>query len=164
MDKEAYFQSVYEAQFALGKKTGACLSAQYLALEAFIQRSEEWHYSWWPIVGITPEAWCQLQRLAQRRRRSKVINTRGIIRAHLHDRVERGRALFRRDTPLRDAWQFYETRDSTILALSMERDKVSDIDWLPLAPDILGQQAHPTPVITMQRFHNMRTALNQSAA
>lgn len=39
MDKAAYFQSVYEAQFALGKKTGACLSAQYLALEAFLQRN-----------------------------------------------------------------------------------------------------------------------------
>jgi len=56
MDKAAYFQSVYEAQFALGKKTGACLSAQYLALEAFLQRSPDWHYQWWPIVGITPKA------------------------------------------------------------------------------------------------------------
>jgi len=44
MDKAAYFQSVYEAQFALGKKTSACLSAQYLALEAFLQRSPDWHY------------------------------------------------------------------------------------------------------------------------
>ena len=42
MDKEGYFQSVYETQFALGKKTGACLSAQYLALEAFLQRSPAW--------------------------------------------------------------------------------------------------------------------------
>lgn len=46
MDKAAYFQSVHEAQFALGKKTGACLSAQYLALEAFLQRSPAWHYQW----------------------------------------------------------------------------------------------------------------------
>jgi hypothetical protein len=61
MDKAAYFQSVYEAQFALGKKTGACLSAQYLALEAFLQRSPDWHYQWWPIVGITPKAWFILQ-------------------------------------------------------------------------------------------------------
>ena len=44
MDKAAYFQSVYEEQFALGKKTGACLSAQYLALEAFLQRNDEWHF------------------------------------------------------------------------------------------------------------------------
>lgn len=35
MDKATYFQSVYEAQFALGKKMGAAVSAQILALEAF---------------------------------------------------------------------------------------------------------------------------------
>ena len=56
MDKAAYFQSVYEAQFALGKKTGACLSAQYLALEAFLQRNDEWHFQWRPTVGISSRA------------------------------------------------------------------------------------------------------------
>ena len=43
MDKVGYFQAVYETQFALGKKTGACLSAQYLALEACLQRCCDWH-------------------------------------------------------------------------------------------------------------------------
>ena len=92
MDKVEYFQSIYEAQFALGKKTGACLSAQYLALEAFLQRSNDWHFHWWPIVGISAAAWKLLQHRAAGTHRNRLLSTRGIIRAHLYDRVERGRA------------------------------------------------------------------------
>ena len=118
MDKAAYFQSVYEAQFALGKKTGACLSAQYLALEAFLQRSPNWHYQWWSIIGITPRAWLTLRQRAAETASTRMISTRGLIRAHLHDRVARGRTLFERHAPLPDAWYFYEARDTTVLALT----------------------------------------------
>ncbi len=54
MDKATYFQSGYEVQFALGKKLGAAVSAQTLALEAFIQRSA--HQQSWraPIPRHTP--------------------------------------------------------------------------------------------------------------
>lgn len=99
MDKAAYFQSVYEAQFALGKKTGACLSAQYLALEAFLQRNDEWHFQWWPIVGISIRAWELLQQRAAQSGGNRMLSTQGIIRTHLHDRVARGRTLFERGTP-----------------------------------------------------------------
>ncbi|MEK9533909.1 MAG: hypothetical protein VW104_03485, partial [Halieaceae bacterium] len=75
MDKAAFFQSVYEAQFALGKKTGACLSAQYLALEAFLQRNDEWHFPWWPIVGISSGAWSLLQQRATQSGGNRVLST-----------------------------------------------------------------------------------------
>ena len=100
MDKAAHFQSVCEAQFALGKKTGACLSAQYLALEAFLQRNPNWHYQWWPIAGIAPKAWFILQTRAAANPRIRMIPTHGLIRAHLYDRVKRGRELFERESPL----------------------------------------------------------------
>ena len=164
MDKAAYFQSVYEAQFALGKKTGACLSAQYLALEAFLQRSREWHYQWWPIIGITPNAWFTLQTRAKVNKPSRLISTRGLIRTHLHDRVERGRALFERDAPLADAWHFYETRDAAVLALTKERDVVASLPWLAVYPELFGRQTSAIPTITQKRFAALKTALNREAA
>ena len=84
MDKAAYFQSVYEAQFALGKKTGACLSAQYLALEVFLQRNDEWHFQWWPIVGISIHAWELLQQRAAQSGGNRMLSTQGIIRTHYY--------------------------------------------------------------------------------
>jgi len=164
MDKAAYFQSVYEAQFALGKKTGACLSAQYLALEAFLQRSPDWHYQWWPIVGITPKAWFILQTRAAANPRSRMIPTHGLIRAHLHDRVERGRGLFERESPLPDAWHFYEARDAAVLALTEERDKVADIPWRALDPECFGQQTSGVPTITRKKLTALQASLNQMAA
>jgi hypothetical protein len=160
MDKIGYFQSIYEAQFALGKKTGACLSAQYLALEAFLQRNPKWHYQWWPIVGITSEAWSTLQTRASSQSSNRVINSQGLIRAHLYDRVKRGRALFERDTPLPDAWHFYEARDATVLAVTEERNAVARCPWLPLNPEVLGQQGTGVPVITRKRFNALRNALS----
>ena len=164
MDKAAYFQSVYEAQFALGKKTGACLSAQYLALEAFLQRSSDWHYQWWPIIGITPKAWFILQTRAAANPRGRMIPTHGLIRAHLHDRVERGRALFQREAPLPDAWHFYEARDAALLALTEERDQVATIPWLAVDPDCFGQQTSGVPTITRKRLTELQNSLNQKAA
>jgi hypothetical protein len=160
MDKIGYFQSIYEAQFALGKKTGACLSAQYLALEAFLQRNPEWHYHWWPIVGITSKAWSTLQTRASSQSSNRVISSQGLIRAHLYDRVKRGRALFERDVPLPDAWHFYETRDATVLAATEERNAVTQLPWLPLNPEVLGQQGTGVPVITRKRFNALRNALS----
>lgn len=164
MDKEAFFQSVYETQFALGKKTGACSSAQYLALEAFLQRSRDWHYHWWPIVGITPKAWFILQTRAAAGKRSRVLPTRGLIRAHLYDRVARGRTLFEREAPLPEAWHFYASRDATIVALIEEREKIAGISWLALDPELFGQQSGNTPTITRKRFAAMQSALNKKAA
>ena len=164
MDKATYFQPVYEAQFALGKKTGACLSAQYLALEAFLQRSPDWHYQWWPIVGITPKAWFIIQTRAAANRRSRMIPTHGLIRAHLHDRVERGRELFERETPLPDAWYFYEARDAAVLALTEEREKVATIPWLALDSEYFGQQTSGVPTITRKRLTALQASLNQIAA
>jgi hypothetical protein len=164
MDKAAYFQSVYEAQFALGKKTGACRSAQYLALEAFLQRSPDWHYQWWPIVGITPKAWFIIQTRAAANTRSRMIPTHGLIRAHLHDRVARGRELFERESPLPDAWHFYEARDATVLAVTEERDKVATIPRLPLDSEYFGQQTGGVPAITRKRLAELQAALNQKAA
>jgi len=160
MDKIGYFQSIYEAQFALGKKTGACLSAQYLALEAFLQRNPEWHYQWWPIVGITSEAWSTLQTRASSPPINRAISCRGLIRAHLYDRVKRGRALFERDAPLPDAWHFYEERDATVLAVTEERNAVARLPWLPLNPEVLGQQGTGVPVITRKRYNALRNALS----
>jgi len=164
MDKEGFFQAVYESQFALGKKTGACLSAQYLALEAFLKRSPDWHYQWWPIIGITPAAWLLLRDRFGKSTKSAKAPTRGLIRAHLYDRVTRGRVLFERPQPLKHAWHFYESRDATILALIAERDSVADIDWLTLDPEIFGQQSSALPMITVKRFNAMAAALQPKAA
>ncbi len=112
MDKATYFQSVYEAQFALGKKIGAAVSAQILALEAFIQCSARWHFRWWPIVGITPNAWSTLQHRAMEKSSVSTVNNRGLIRAHRYNREARSRLLFEREAPLPDAWHIYESRDS----------------------------------------------------
>lgn len=164
MDKVGYFQSVYETQFALGKKIGACLSAQYLALEAFLQRSSDWHYQWWPIIGITPKAWLSLQKRAATKKRNRMLSTSGLIRVHLYDRVERGHTLFQRETPLPEAWHFYASRDATILALIEEREKIAGIPWLALDPDLFGQQSNNVPTITRKRFEAMECALNKKAA
>lgn len=164
MDKATYFQSVYEAQFALGKKTGAALSAQYLALEAFIQRSTQWHFRWWPIVGITPNAWSTLQQRALAKPNLSTISGRGLIRAHRYNRAVRGRELFERTVPLPEAWQFYESRDTTILALTKEREQVNDISWLALDPGIFGQQSSSVPTITRKRFEAMLQALTRKVA
>ena len=163
MDKEGYFQSVYETQFALGKKTGACSSAQYLALEAFLQRNPDWHYRWWPIIGITPKAWLILQTRAAVETRRRVIPTHGLIRAHLYDRVERGRELFERASPLHDAWHYYEARDAAVLALTEERDKVANIPWLALDPECFGQQTSGVPNITRKQLTALQASLNQIA-
>ncbi len=164
MDKVEYFQSIYEAQFALGKKTGACLSAQYLALEAFLQRSNDWHFHWWPIVGISAAAWKLLQHRAAGAHGNRVLSTRGIIRAHLYDRVERGRELFERDTPLPDAWHFYESRDITVLALIEERDDVQQVPWLPVDPALFGRQSSTVPQINLKRYESLAAAIHQKAA
>ena len=164
MDKAAYFQSVYEAQFALGKKTGACLSAQYLALEAFLQRSPDWHYQWWPIVGITPKAWFILQTRAAVETRRRMIPTHGLIRAHLYDRVERGRELFERASPVPHARHLHEARDAAVLALTEERDKVATVPWLALDPECFGQQTSGVPTITRKRLTALQARLNQKAA
>ena len=164
MDKAAYFQYVYEAQFALGKKTGACLSAQYLALEVFLQRNDEWHSQWWPIVGISIHAWELLQQRAAQSGGNRMLSTQGIIRTHLHDRVARGRTLFERETPLPDAWHFHEARDATVLALIKERDQVHQLSWLPLDPSLFGQQGSGVPSMTRKRFDALARAIHQQAA
>jgi hypothetical protein len=162
MDKATYFQSVYEAQFALGKKMGAAVSAQTLALEAFLQRSAHWHFRWWPVVGITPKAWSVLQRRAADK--PGTVNNRDLIRAHRYNREAGSRALFEREAPLPEAWHFYESREATILALTQEREKITDIGWLALDPKILGQQSSAAPTITRKRFTEMQLALRQEAA
>lgn len=164
MDKVDYFQSIYEAQFALGKKTGACLSAQYLALEAFLQRSNDWHFYWWPIVGVSSAAWKLLQHRAAGVKRSGLLSTRGIIRAHLYDRVQRGRELFERDTPLADAWHFYEARDDTVLALKEERDAIQQVPWVPVDPALFGRQSNTVPPMTLKRYEALAAAIDQEAA
>ncbi len=164
MDKVDYFQSIYEAQFALGKKTGACLSAQYLALEAFLQRSNDWHFHWWPIVGVSSAAWKLLQRRATEAKKSGLLSTRGIIRAHLYDRVQRGRELFERDTPLADAWHFYEARDVTVLALTEERDDIQQVPWFPVDPALFGRQSNTVPPMTLKRYEVLAAAIDQKAA
>ncbi len=164
MDKATYFQSVYEAQFALGKKIGAAVSAQILALEAFIQCSARWHFRWWPIVGITPNAWSTLQHRAMEKSSVSTVNNRGLIRAHRYNREARSRLLFEREAPLPDAWHIYESRDTTILALTEEREKINDSGWLALDPNILGQQSSAVPTITRKRFAAIQIALRREAA
>ena len=73
---------------------------------AFLQRNDEWHFSWWPIVGISSAAWSLLQQRATQSGGNRVLSTQGVIRTHLHDRVARGRTLFERETSLPDAWHF----------------------------------------------------------
>lgn len=164
MDKATYFQSVYEAQFTLGKKMGAAVSAQILALEAFIQHSAHWHFRWWPIVGITPNAWSMLQQRATEKPSTGIISNRGLIRAHRYNREARSRMLFERNAPLPEAWHFYESREATILALTEEREKITDTKWLALDPHILGQQSSAVPTITRKRYAAMQLALRQEAA
>ena len=164
MDKATYFQSVYEAQFALGKKIGAAVSAQILALEAFIQCSARWHFRWWPIVGITPNAWSTLQHRAMEKSSVSTVNNRGLIRAHRYNREARSRLLFEREAPLPDAWHIYESRDTAILALTEEREKINDSGWLALDPNILGQQSSAVPTITRKRFAAIQIALRREAA
>lgn len=162
MDKPTYFQSVYEAQFALGKKVGAAVSAQTLALEAFLQRSPHWHFRWWPIVGITPKAWSVLQQRAADT--PGTVTNRGLIRVRSYNREMCSRALFEREVPLTEAWHLYESRDTTVLALTEERATVTDSGWLALDPEILGQQSSALPTITRKRFTAMQLALRREAA
>jgi hypothetical protein len=115
-------------------------------------------------VGITPKAWFIIQTRAAANRRSRMIPTHGLIRAHLHDRVERGRRLFERKSPLPDAWHFYEARDAALLALTEERDKIANIPWLALDPECFGQQTSGVPTITRKRLVELQAALNLKAA
>ena len=93
-----------------------------------------------------------------------MLSTQGIIRTHLHDRVARGRTLFERESPLPDAWHFYEARDATILALVEERDQVHQLTWLPLAPSLFGQQGSGVPFMDRKRFDALARAIHQQAA
>ena len=93
-----------------------------------------------------------------------MLPTRGLIRAHLHDRVARGHTLFERETPLPEAWHFYASRDATILALIEEREKIVGIPWLALDPEFFGQQSNNVPTITRKQFEAMERALNKKAA
>jgi hypothetical protein len=78
--------------------------------------------------------------------------------------VERGRELFERASPLSDAWHFYEARDTAVLALTEERDKVATIPWLALDPECFGQQTSGVPTITRKRLTALQASLNQIAA
>ena len=78
--------------------------------------------------------------------------------------MERGRELFERETPLPDAWHFYEARDAAVLALTEERDKVANIPWRALDPECFGQQTSGVPTITRKRLTALQASLNQIAA
>jgi hypothetical protein len=96
--------------------------------------------------------------------KSGTVNNRDLIRAHRYNREARSRALFEREVPLSEAWHIYESRDATILALTEEREKITDIGWLALDPKILGQQSSAVPTITRKRFTAMQLALQQETA
>ena len=78
--------------------------------------------------------------------------------------MARGRTLFERERPLPEAWHFYASRDATIIALTEEREKIADIPWLALDPDLFGQQSSNVPNITQKRFEAMQRALTKKAA
>jgi hypothetical protein len=105
-----------------------------------------------------------LQQRAVEKSGPGIISNRGLIRAHRYNREARSRMLFERKTPLPEAWHFYESRDATILALTEEREKITDTKWLALDPHILGQQSNAVPAITRKRFAAMQSALRQQAA
>jgi hypothetical protein len=115
-------------------------------------------------VGITPKAWFILQTRAAVETRRSMIPTHGLIRAHLYDRVERGRELFERTSPLPDAWHFYEARDAAVLALTEERDTVANILCLALDPECFGQQTSGVPTITRKKLTALQASLSQMAA
>ena len=78
--------------------------------------------------------------------------------------AEHGRELFERETPLPDAWHFYEARDAAVLALTEERDKVATIPWLAWDSECFGQQTSGVPTITRKRLAELQASLNQMAA
>jgi hypothetical protein len=113
-------------------------------------------------VGITPNAWSTLRQRAVEKSGPGIINNRGLIRAHRYNREARSRLLFERKAPLPEAWHFYESRDATILALTEEREKITETEWLALDPHILGQQSSAVPTITRKRYAAMQSALQST--
>lgn len=105
-----------------------------------------------------------LQQRAVKKSGSGIISNRGLIRAHRYNREARSRMLFERNAPLPEAWHFYESREATILALTEEREKITDTEWLTLDPHILGQQSNAVPTITRKRYAAMQLALRREAA
>ena len=47
-----------------------------------------------------------------------------------------------------------------MLAATEERNAVAQLPWLPLNPDVLGQQGTGVPVITRKRYNALRNALS----
>ena len=47
-----------------------------------------------------------------------------------------------------------------MLAVTEERNAVARCPWLPLNPEVLGQQGTGVPVITRKRFNALRNALS----
>ncbi len=78
--------------------------------------------------------------------------------------MERGRELFERESPLPDAWHFYEARDAAVLALTEERDTVANILCLALDPECFGQQTSGVPTITRRKLTALQASLSQMAA
>lgn len=93
-----------------------------------------------------------------------MIPTHGLNRAHLYDRMERGRELFERYSPLTDVWHFYEARDAAELASTEECDRVANIHCRALDPECFGQQTSGVPTITRKRLTELQASLNQITA
>ena len=111
MDKPTYFQSVYEAQFALGKKMGAAVSAQILALwRRFFSAALTGIFAGGPLWALHPTpGQCCSNGPADT---PGTVSNRGLIRARSYNREMCSRVLFEREAPLTEAWHLYESRDS----------------------------------------------------
>lgn len=92
----------------------------------------------WNIIGITPDA-LQLLGTNDFYMKSKMTNKNlAIQRAHLNDRHNWYGELFKRDFFSAKEWyDFIQQNDKTVLGLSTENKRITEIEFIPITNSIL---------------------------
>ena len=129
------FNQIYKAIFDLP----ISVYAKRKALEEICMYEKE--FPFWSIKGITEKALEEL-------RKRKFDSFKGIQRAHVLDRVDRGNELFDRATPKSNAYEYFFENDSVILATKKENDLNELGPMIELDPTEFGR---PTFSIHMSK-------------
>lgn len=129
------FDDLYRSFFAMPHVTW---EAKHRAFETMVENLPHPLFVFWEIVGITPAALDQIVESG---------TTKGIQRAHDMSRRERGAAMFDRETPMPDAYEFFYQHDKTILTTKGENDR-DDFDRaaaIPLCNSYFGRHTYAVP-------------------
>ena len=129
------FNQIYRALFDLP----ISVYSKRKALEEICMYEKE--FPFWSIKGITEKALEEL-------RKRKFDSFKGIQRAHVLDRVDRGNELFDRSTPKSNAYEYFFKNDSVILATKKENDLNKLSRTIALDPTKFGR---PTFSIHMSK-------------